>query len=138
SQVRKSSQATMHGPALTAEETHDLVAFLKTLPPPPPVPSMERDALRRGQEVFQRQKCATCHVPPLYTSAKTYDVGLKDEAGQVLFNPPSLRGVGQGGPYFHDNRADSLEDVFMQHHHQIREGLKSGELADLVAFLRSL
>ena len=36
-------------------------------------------APRRGG--VPRQGCAACHEPPAYTSAKTYDVGLADEAG---------------------------------------------------------
>ncbi len=74
----------------------------------------------------------------MYTSGKTYDVGLADEAGNRTFNPPSLRGVGQGGPYFHDNRAATLEDVFARHHHQLKDEPSPQELADLVAYLRSL
>jgi cytochrome c peroxidase len=65
-------------------------------------------------------------------------VGLRDEVGNREFNPPSLRGVSQGGPYLHDGRAATLRDVFETHRHQIREGLKIGELADLLAFLESL
>jgi cytochrome c peroxidase len=63
---------------------------------------------------------------------------LTDELGGKLFNPPSLRGVSQGGPYFHNGRAQSLEDVFTQFNHQIREKLSEGDLRDLVYFLKSL
>ena len=54
------------------------------------------------------------------------------------FNPPTLLGVGQRGPYFHDNRAASLEQVFLKHKHQLETDLSSGQLKDLLAFLRSL
>ena len=88
--------------------------------------------------MFAKQNCATCHTPPTYTSAKTYDVGLSDEAGLKMFNPPSLRGVGQGGPYFHDGRAATLRDVFAAHRHQLKGDPEKGELDDLVQFLRTL
>jgi cytochrome c peroxidase len=141
-QVRKSILTTMHGPKATEEQVTDLEAFLRTLPPPPPVrrdrSEAEVEVVQRGREIFGKQGCGTCHVPPSYTSAKTYDVGLADEAGHVAFNPPSLRGVGQGGPYFHDNRAATLEDVFTRHRHQLKGEPGRQELADLVVFLRSL
>ena len=39
---------------------------------------------------------------------------------------------------FHDNRAETLEDVFRVHHHPDGTELPPAELADLIAFLRSL
>jgi cytochrome c peroxidase len=96
------------------------------------------EAVRRGREVFAGQACGNCHAPPAFTSAGTYNVGLSDEAGNTHFNPPSLRGVGQGGPYFHDNSAATLEEVFVRARHQLRGELSKRELADLLAFLRSL
>ena len=53
-------------------------------------------------------------------------------------NPPSLRGVGQRGPYFHDGRAATLEDVFGNFGHQLKGELTPKQQADLLAFLRSL
>ncbi len=143
-QVSKSVTTTMHGREPTAEQVEALTAFLHTLAPAPPVGAgdgtgdTDAAAVRRGREVFDRQACATCHVPPAYTSAKSYDVGLEDEAGERRFNPPSLRGVSQGGPYFHDGRAATLEDVFARHRHQLKGELPAGELKDLLAFLRAL
>ncbi len=140
-QVRKSLEITMRGPKATDQQVRDLDAFLKTLGPPPPLRSetaATRAAVQRGKEIFRQQGCASCHVPPAYTSARTYDVGLTDEAGTKLFNPPSLRGVGQAGPYFHDNRAATLEDVLTVHRHQLKKELAREELADLLLFLRSI
>src|SRR5262249_20452554 len=117
-------------------------APLRTPPAPPPLhrpATLEEEAtVRRGREVFERQDCARCHTPPAYTSAKAYSVGLVDEVGNTHFNPPSLRGIGQGGPYFHDNRAAPLEEVLTRHRHQVQGKLTETELADLLAFLRSL
>src|SRR5262249_35066184 len=94
--------------------------------------------VRRGRAVFDKQACAACHTPPAYTSAKTYDVGLKDEAGHRHFNPPSLRGVGQASAFFHHGRAATPEEVFTRHGHQLQGALAEEELRDLLAFLRSL
>lgn len=142
SQVRTSLKTTMRGPTPSIEQVRDLAAFLRTLSPPPSLReargSGNPEAVQRGRKIFAREKCATCHTPPTYTSAKTYDVGLKDEDGGTHFNPPSLRGVSQGGPYFHDNRAHTLAEVFTRFRHQLPGELKKQELDDLLDFLASL
>ncbi|MBM4068819.1 MAG: hypothetical protein FJ271_07720 [Planctomycetes bacterium] len=141
-QVRSSLTTTMRGPKPSAEAVRDLTAFLQTLPPPPSLAkargTIDAEALKRGRKVFAREKCATCHTPATYTSAKSFDVGLKDENGQSHFNPPSLRGISQAGPYFHDGRARDLEEVFTRFRHQLRGALAGEELADLLHFLNSL
>ena len=141
-QVRNSLKSTMQGPEPSAEMVRDLTAYLRTLPPSPSVlkarGTLDPDAQKRGAKVFARQKCATCHTPPTFTSAKTYDVGLRDEAGEKLFNPPSLRGISQAGPYFHDNRAISLREVFSRYRHELSGALSERELTDLLYFLGSL
>lgn len=140
SQIRKSVQTTMHGKPLTDAQVEDLAAYLRTLEPPPAlgVARGEKLDVDRGREVFRKLQCATCHIPPTYTSPKTYAVGLVDELGNKLFNPPSLRGISQGGPYFHDGRAATLEEVFTRHKHQLNGELSARGLADLLAFVRSL
>jgi YVTN family beta-propeller protein len=142
SQVRQSVRSTMQGQQPADGQVRDLAAYLRTLAPPPSLARLRGEldevAVRRGGEVFRRQGCAGCHAPPAYTSAKTYDVGLVDEAGARMFNPPSLRGVSQGGPYFHDGRAATLEEVFTRHRHQVQGEPTRAELDDLLAFLRSL
>jgi YVTN family beta-propeller protein len=141
-QVRQSVQSTMQGAKPTDEQVRDLVAFVQTLPPPPSLARLrgevDQAAVRLGQAVFQREGCASCHPPPTYTSAKTFDVGLSDEAGNTAFNPPSLRGVSQGGPYFHNNSAATLEEVFRRYRHQLKSESPKQDLEDLLAFLGSL
>jgi cytochrome c peroxidase len=139
-QVRKSVETTLQGPRLSTAQERDLTAYLRTLAPAPPLFREKKDgaAVRRGQEVFERQRCANCHAAPTYTSAKTYDVGLSDEANNRTFNPPSLRGVSQAGPFFHDGRAATLADVFTKHRHQLQGELGARERDDLLAFLESL
>jgi DNA-binding beta-propeller fold protein YncE len=139
SQVRRSITSTMQGRPPSEEDVRDLAAFLRTLSPPPPLqPRGDEGAVDRGRSAFAKHSCGRCHTPPAYTSGRSYRVGLVDEAGKSAFNPPSLRGVAQGGPYFHDNRAATLEEVFTRHRHQIDGELTRGDLEDLLAFLRSL
>lgn len=95
-------------------------------------------AVDRGREVFRVQKCATCHVPPAYTSAGRYDVGLTDEVGNREFNPPSLCGVSSRDAFLHDGRARSLQQVFQKERHPRKIALTPQEIADLVAFLKTL
>lgn len=142
--VHKSLQETMHAPQIKPADVDDIVSFLHTLPPVPPLkPAPKDDADRaqvaRGEKVFLREGCAACHVPPLtFTSHAVYDVGLADEKGWKKFNPPSLRGVGRLRKLFHDNRANSLREVFETHGHQLAEPLPAAELGDLVRYLESL
>jgi DNA-binding beta-propeller fold protein YncE len=141
-QTRSSITGTMNGIKPTDDQVRDLVSYLQTLTPPPSVSlargTIDAETVQRGRKVFLKNKCHTCHTPPHYTTAKSFDVGLRDEAGQVHFNPPSLRGVSQSGPYFHDNRARGLAEVFTRFRHQLAEELPAGELADLLSFLGSL
>lgn len=140
-QVQKSVLTTMHAKAISAAQVRDLTEYLKTLNPAPPadLPSdAGQQAVEKGQAVFKRHGCDHCHVAPLYTSPKIYDVGLKDEMGNDHFNPPSLRGVGQRSALFHDGRAKSLAEVFQIHRHPGNQSLSTDEVADLIAFLRTL
>ena len=141
-QIRKSIVTTMHGAKATDEQVNDLTAYLGSLAPPSPevagIAPDDAPAVARGREVFESRKCASCHVPPEYTSPERYDVGLYDEVGNREFNPPSLRGVSRRDTLLHDGRAGSLEDVFQKERHPRGLALTTGEIADLVAFLRAL
>ncbi len=141
-QVRVSVQSTMQGQPLPDDDIAALVAYLKTIEPPPSL-SVARDevnetAVAAGRQIFEARGCVNCHQPPHYTSEGAYDVGLADKLGNRLYNPPSLRGVSQRGPLFHDGRAKSLEDVLIKFRHQLEEPLSDEELRRLLAFLRSL
>jgi cytochrome c peroxidase len=143
-QVASSFRTTMQGPSLSPPEVSDVVAFLHTLEPPPPVDDGEwTDAqqveIDRGRRAFRTLGCQKCHVPPqTFTIDRTFDVGQADEAGLTLFNPPSLRGLGQRSRFFHDGRAESLNAVFTTFGHQLDRELLPGELESLVTYLSSL
>jgi YVTN family beta-propeller protein len=140
-QVRKSVATTMQGAKLKAGQDDELVAYMKTLVSAPPLgrlrQKLDEAVVRRGREVFERQGCGNCHVPPTYTSPRMFDVG-SGEANYKSFNPPSLRGVSQGGPFFHDGRAGTLAEIFTRHRHPTKTELDSENLVALLAFLESL
>jgi DNA-binding beta-propeller fold protein YncE len=141
--VTKSYTETMFGPKPTADEVRAVVAFLETLDHPPN-PHRERgEAVRRGEALFEgKARCARCHQPPEYTSEHNYDVKLEpDGSPYKLWNPPSLRGVWDRGPYLHDGRAKTLDEVLEKHHAPEKLGgaaLTPAERQDLIAFLQSL
>lgn len=136
-QVRQSIRTTMHGPRLEEKQVADLTAYLRSLPAPPPA-DKSTEPTRRGEAVFVSAGCVRCHAPPAYTTPRTYEVGVEDELGKKLFNPPSLHGVGHGVAFFHDGRASSLEEVFTRHRHQLPADMTRKDFDDLLAFLRTL
>ena len=67
-QIRKSIMTTMHGTKPTDEQVADLAAYLGSLTPPSAEltghASVNLSAVAHGREIFETQKCASCHVPP--------------------------------------------------------------------------
>jgi cytochrome c peroxidase len=145
--VVKSYTQTMFGPKPTPEEVRAVVAFLETLEPPPnpnvgPGGKLS-GAARRGQTLFEgKAKCSRCHHGPEYTSGATYDVKLEpDGSPYQRWNPPSLRGLFDRGPFLHDGRAQTLDELLQGPHAPEKlggEALTPARRQDLIAFLNSL
>jgi cytochrome c peroxidase len=55
-----------------------------------------------------------------------------------LFDTPSLRGVKHTSPYFHDNSANTLEDVIRHYNLLFQFQISAQERDDLIAFLETL
>jgi cytochrome c peroxidase len=145
--VAKSLTQTMFGPEPSPEEIKGLVAFLETLehPPNPHVgPEAQlSEAAQQGRALFQgKAGCARCHKGDNYTSQSNYDVNLEpDRSPYRLWNPPSLRGLFDRGPYLHDGRAKTLTDLLQNHHLPEKLGgqsLTARERQALLEFLSSL
>jgi YVTN family beta-propeller protein len=116
-----------------------LVAYMQTLKGP------GRNALEippedvlAGETVFLTQACDTCHVAPLYADGLTHD--LEDGSGSGPIDTPSLRWLWAGGPYYHDGRAATLQDVFDANAgpHHLLGVIPYEHLQALVTYLRSL
>jgi cytochrome c peroxidase len=140
--VSKSFVDTMYGPPPSKRDVDAVLAFLATLEHPPR-PKAQDAAIARGEALFtEKARCARCHRAPLYTAGEVYDVKLDGGGSPHLkFNPPSLLGLSERGPYMHDGRARSLEEVLERYHtpHHIGgAALTDAEQRDLLAFLRSL
>jgi cytochrome c peroxidase len=145
--VEKSMTETLFGPKPSADDVKAVVAFLGTLDHPPnphrgPGPALSA-AAGRGESLFRgKAGCVRCHKGADYTSPKTYDVKLESDGSPYdEWNPPSLRGLCDRGPYLHDGRADTLEEVLRGAHAPEKLGgeeLTPAERRDLVEFLKSL
>jgi hypothetical protein len=112
--------------------------FLMSLEPPKNSVQPPADVRARGEQVFKREACITCHVPPAYTSGKltlargwqppadhpnradimSISVGtdpglsLDTRKGTGLYKIPSLRGVWDRRFLLHDGSLTSLEEMF--------------------------
>jgi DNA-binding beta-propeller fold protein YncE/mono/diheme cytochrome c family protein len=145
--IEKSLTETMFGPKPTAADVQALLAYFATLKPAPN-PHRQPDgsfsaAAQRGQVLFNgKARCARCHKGGLYTSESNYDVKLESDGSPYdLWNPPSLLGLWDRGPYLHDGRAETLQGLLEKHHSAEKLGgtaLAEQERRDLLAFLKSL
>jgi cytochrome c peroxidase len=86
----------------------------------------------------------TCHPAPLYTDKQKHDVGTAgpDEKIGPAYDTPSLRGLYDSAPYFHDGRAATLYTAITYpsagSEHDLRAVLTEAQRQDLVAFLLAL
>jgi hypothetical protein len=119
------------------EQLYALVLFLYSLKPPPN-PNRFDAVAAHGQKVFNREGCAMCHTPPLYTdnkltlaegfkpppgAAEKYDIlpisvgtdpnlALKTRRGTGYYKVPSLKGVWYRSMFGHSGWCAKLEDWF--------------------------
>jgi len=125
------------------------VSSLATMPDSPfrnPDGLLTADALA-GKALFASAGCASCHTGNQFTDSATgvlHDVGtIKPSSGQRLHQPltgldtPTLRGLWDTAPYFHDGSAPTLLDVFAGtgHHAALTASLDAAQKQQLVAFL---
>jgi hypothetical protein len=118
--------------------------------PTPPPGSFDPESAQRGREVFNGSgKCATCHVPPLYTepgwnlhtpNEVCVDGFQAERAPDKRYRTSPLNGLwthSKGG-YYHDGRFATLLDVVNHYDSCLNLGLSDQDKSDLVEFLKSL
>jgi hypothetical protein len=119
------------------EQLYALARYLYSLQPPKN-PNLFDEVAASGQRVFQREGCAMCHTPPLYTSNRLtpadgfqipaahrqrYDLlpisigtdptlALGTRRGTGYYKVPSLKGVWYRGMFGHNGWCATLEDWF--------------------------
>lgn len=118
--------------------------------PAPPAGSFDQAAAQRGQAVFGGQaKCATCHVPPLFTEPgwsmhKGSEIGIDefqaDRSPDRQYRTTPLRGLftRQKGGFYHDGRFATLDAVVDHYAEHFSLKLTSQQKRDLIEYLKSL
>jgi hypothetical protein len=119
------------------EQLYALALFIYSLKAPAN-PNKFDGLAARGQRIFEREGCAACHTPPLYTNNRLtpvdgftvpedhrekYDISavsvgtdprlaLTTRRGTGYYKVPSLLGVWYRGPFEHNGSVATLEDWF--------------------------
>lgn len=100
-------------------------------------------AAMRGEKVFAREGCASCHAGSAFRDGLTHDVGtIKATTGARLggeilgIRTPNLVQLWESAPYFHDGSAQTLEDVLRTGAHDT--GLNNADRDDLIQYLLSI
>lgn len=115
-----------------------------------------------GYELFNENKCATCHVGTNFGGQSYELIGLKGdyfadrglelteedngryketkaERDRHRFKTPTLRNVALTAPYMHDGTAQTLEQAIdMMTRYQLGITLPEADRADMVSFLKTL
>ncbi|MEZ4311661.1 MAG: hypothetical protein R3F14_26825 [Polyangiaceae bacterium] len=135
------------GMGLSKDELSALALYVKTgleAPSDTTVPASAQAMVQRGKTVFESDQvgCVWCHKLDQEASDRSlHDVGSrsKDEE-RASFRTPPLRFVSGAGPYFHDGRYATLEDVLDQNLDRMGNttSLSADDRTALLAFLRSL
>ena len=108
-EIRVTSQGRMLGRGLDDAQAQNLAAWLNTLGAPDSRPSdLDGAQVERGRLLFERADvgCATCHEGARLTDNLSHT--LYDRAA---VNTPSLTGLAATGPYLHDGRDVTLDDL---------------------------
>jgi len=109
---------------------------------------------KAGYRLFESKGCILCHNGVniggnfynkfgIFEDVNSSSVGryviTQREEDKYVFKVPSLRNVALTAPYMHDGRANTLtEAVEIMTKHQLGRYMAPEEIADIVAFLKSL
>ena len=124
-------------------------AYLKSLKPVPSphlVNGKFSVPAKRGGRVFRDPEvgCAKCHIPPLFTDLKSYNVGTAGPLDREVkeFDTPTLVEIWRTAPYLHDGSAVTIRDVLTTDNKHDQHGktshLTADQINDLIEYLLSL
>src|SRR5687768_4669065 len=121
--------------------------------PKAPTGSYDAKAAQRGQLLFNgNAKCATCHVPPIFTEPG-YNLHTADEIGIDSFQAdrgPERRYVTtplralfdtqkiHKGGFYHDGRFATLDAVVTHYDNHLKLKLSAAQRRDLIEYLKSI
>ena len=118
--------------------------------PKAPAGSYDHAAFERGKAIFDgKARCASCHVPPLYTepgnnlhapSEMGVDAFQADRSPTHMYRTAPLAGLWahQKGGFYHDGRFATLLDVVNHYDAHFKLNLSDQEKHDLVEHLKGL
>ena len=129
--------------------------FYQLAMPVPKAPAGTFDQARtaRGGTIFTgKARCATCHVPPLYTEPgwnlhRADEIGIDafqaDRSPDRAYRTTPLRALWETTKihkrgFYHDGRFPTLQDVVTHYNRVMSLGLTASESQDLIEFLKSL
>jgi hypothetical protein len=138
-------------PDMVTAKLAALQFYQLAIPAPKPKPgSFDSAAATRGQNVFNsKARCATCHVPPLFTEPgwnvhKPSEIGIDDfqseRSPDHTYRTAPLRALmthAKGG-FYHDGRFADLRAVVDHYDGFLKLGLSDAEKRDLIEYLKSL
>jgi hypothetical protein len=118
--------------------------------PKAPAGSYDQAAFDRGKAIFEgTAKCATCHVPPLYTEPgrnlhAPSEIGIDsfqaDRSPTRMYRTAPLAGLWthQTGGFYHDGRFATLLDVVNHYDGHFKLNLSDANKKDLVEYLKGI
>jgi hypothetical protein len=118
--------------------------------PKAPAGSYDKAAFERGKVLFNGPaKCATCHVPPLFTEPGNNlhtpdEIGVDsfqaDRSPTHMYRTAPLAGLWthQKPGFYHDGRFASLLDVVNHYNTQFKLDLSDAQKHDLVEYLKGI
>jgi mono/diheme cytochrome c family protein len=118
--------------------------------PAAPEGSYDKAAFARGNDLFNGPaKCATCHVPPLFTEPgnnlhSPSEIGVDsfqaDRSPTHMYRTAPLAGLWTHvkGGFYHDGRFATLLDVVKHYNTQLNLSLSDAQQNDLVEYLKGI
>ena len=149
--AKSGSGETRNTPDKTTAKLAALHFYQLSIPAPKaPAGSYDKVAFERGKTIFDGPaKCATCHVPPLYTEPgqnlhTPEEIGIDsfqaDRSPTHMYRTAPLAGLWahQKGGFYHDGRFATLPDVVSHYDEQFKLDLNSAQKSDLVEYLKGI
>jgi hypothetical protein len=149
--AKSGSHNTRGKPDNTTAKLPALHYYQLSIPAPkPPADSYNAAASARGKLLFDgKARCASCHVPPLYTEPGNNlhapaEIGVdsfqSDRSPTHMYRTAPLAGLWshQKAGFYHDGRFATLLDVVIHYDTELKLKLGATEKTDLAEYLKSL
>jgi mono/diheme cytochrome c family protein len=149
--AKSGSWNTRGAPDQVTSKLADLHFYELAIPAPkPPAGSFDTAAATRGKGLFDaRARCASCHVPPLFTepgqnlhtpAEMGVDAFQADRSPTHMYRTAPLAGLWshQKGGFYHDGRFANLAEVIDHYDALLALKLSAQEKKDLIEYLKSL